>query len=474
MIKGGPATSTGRTGHWVVNFVEEKSGTESGGNPQEIPRAEASESLERHPEFFLDDTLVTIQIGKTLFKVHKYQLTKSEVFSDMFKIPSPKGGGPDEGSSPEHPIKLDGVAASDFAVLLRVLYASQFSSSQLVPEASLIIPAFRLANMFNFSDLRTHLLPLAEKSLDDVDKIVFAREFDIKEWVKNPTVSYLALASIVPLRDGRDKPDEVPSAETSEIFDRHPKFFFDNVLVSIRVENTLFNVHKYQLAKSEVFSDMFKVPKAKDGEPEEGSSPERPIVMKGVAASDFAALLTFLYANQFSSEQPTPEASCIIPAYRLAHMFNFSELCAYLLPFAEEHLDDVDKIVFAKEFDAREWLASAHVGLCQREEPLSHQEANKLGVDSVLIISHMREKHRNQNRTASLLPTRYYCYACSGMTYHNNGFTCYGCNSNHGLGYLRYNGPGRLAQNGGVMVDDMGIEEGVNQWVEDVFAAKCE
>jgi hypothetical protein len=58
-----------------------------------------------------------------LFNVHKYQLIKSEVFSDMFKIPKPDSNEPEEGSSPEHPIIIEGVAPSDFTALLRVLYA---------------------------------------------------------------------------------------------------------------------------------------------------------------------------------------------------------------------------------------------------------------------------------------------------------------------------------------------------------------
>jgi hypothetical protein len=64
-----------------------------------------------------------------------------------------------------------------------------------------------------------------------------------------------------------------------------------------KVEDTLFNVHKYQLLKSETFSDMFKVPRGADGNPEEGASSEHPIVMQGVTASDFEALLTVLYAR---------------------------------------------------------------------------------------------------------------------------------------------------------------------------------
>ncbi|CAE6421768.1 unnamed protein product, partial [Rhizoctonia solani] len=359
----------------------------------------------------------------------------------MFKMPKPEGDGPEEGSSPEHPIIINGVSASDFAALLTVLYAGQFSSNQPTLNAPLIIPAFRLANMFNFSELRAYLLPLAEENLDDVDKIVFAREFDIKEWLapahirlcqrddhlsaeearklevdsvlmisrmrerhrtrssaaiannvychkccgwqyyawtqpggnipKLPIVASCDVTSPTLLRTDmakkklaaltsrggsmmytgkmpENKPDDNP-AETSvtealETVVRHPEFCFDNTLVAIQIENTLFNVHKYQLTKSEVFSDMFKMPKPKGDEPEEGSSLEHPIVIEGIVASDFAALLKVLYASLFSSNQPTPEAPLIIPAFRLANLFNFAELRAYLLPLAEKSLGDVDKI----------------------------------------------------------------------------------------------------------------------------------
>lgn len=37
--------------------------------------------------------------------------------------------------------------------------------------------------MWNFADLRDHLLPLAEKVLGDVDKITLARELGIQAWL---------------------------------------------------------------------------------------------------------------------------------------------------------------------------------------------------------------------------------------------------------------------------------------------------
>ncbi|CAE6436050.1 unnamed protein product [Rhizoctonia solani] len=583
MTESNPTNLKSRAGRWV--FIDEVSDAKSNGkslrlcshqatvildidNPALI---ETSKQPKHHPEFFFDDTLVAIQIEDALFNVHKYQLAKSEIFSDMFKVPKPEGNEPVEGSSPQHPIKLEGVTASDFAVLLRVLYASRFSSSGPAPEASLLIPAFRLANMFEFTELSTSLLTFAEQNLDDVDKIVFAREFDIKEWLvlahirlckrktvlttdkasklgaqsvliichmraqhrsrgntaiinhlycqnctgwnyggrasftcqqcQNNTNSYSLCYSgpgkigqttnideaaleadvkkwvehgyakksgttsragaVLYVGKSDDSPDEASSTESPETLVPHPQFFLDNTLVAIQIEKTLFNVHKYQLIKSQVFTDMFNAGKSDDDElePEPGSSPEHPIVVKGVAASDFAALLQVLYESHFSRNQHVPESQLIIPSFRLANLLTFSELRTYLLPLAEKNLCDVDKIVFAREFGIKEWLSPAHVRLCQREKPLSTEEARKLGVDSVLILWRMREQHRS----SPLQTGQHYCNSCAGMSQAAyTSYTCAGCNT---TASLRQDGPGRVAKNP-ITFDGTLVTAGVNKWVE--------
>ncbi|CUA72022.1 hypothetical protein RSOLAG22IIIB_04883 [Rhizoctonia solani] len=495
----------------------------------------ARRAIKPHSTFFFNnDSLVAIQVEDTMFNVHKYQLAKSEVFSDIFNTPKPSNQ-PEQGSSPDHPIIINDMAASDFAALLTFLYAG----NQSVPDASLIIPAFRTANKFKFSELRAYLLPLAEKNLNDVDKIVFAREFSIKPWLvpaytrlcqrehrltteearklqvdsvlmisrireqaqhrararKSPAVvgsvycqncagwQYFAFgdhycqhchthARTHYLRyNGSDGPNEIFSSSASKTIKQHPKFFFDNVLVAIQIEDTMFNVHKYQLAKSEVFSDMFKMPKPKDGQLEEGSSPEHPIIVEGIAASDFAALLTVLYAGQFSSNQPTPDAALIIPAFRLANMFDFSELRAYLLPLAEKNLDDVDKIVFAREFDIKEWLAPAHIRLCQRDDHLNIEEARKLHVDSVLMISRMREQHRSPSNTA--LGGHPYCKGCTGWQNYTSGgnYTCKCCGVYKYDEFMVYCGPGKMGTKANTT--NATLEAEVKQWVEDSYAARA-
>ncbi|CAE6519053.1 unnamed protein product [Rhizoctonia solani] len=273
--------------------------------------------------------------------------------------------------------------------------------------------------------------------------------------------------------DEIDSLDDDSNTESPELLERHPEFFFDNTLVAIQVGRTLFNVHKYQLAKSQAFSERFKMRKAEGDQPEEGLSAEYPIKLKGVSSSDFAALLRVLYASHFSSNQPAPEAPLIIPAFRLAYKFNFSELRTFLLPLAEKNLNDVDKITFAREFNIKEWLAPAHVRLCQREEHLSGEEARKLGVESVLIISRMREQHRSRTSTSSMKVNHAYCYSCVGVaSLGAGGYSCNGCSARN-CSALSYQGPGKMAAQGSTnTTDSSAIEAGIKKWVGDGCTVK--
>ncbi|KAG9119744.1 hypothetical protein FRC07_005078 [Ceratobasidium sp. 392] len=172
---------------------------------------------------------------------------------------------------------------------------------------------------------------------------------------------------------------------------RHSEFFFDNSLVALQIEDTLFNVHKYQLMKSETFSDMFSTAK---GDTEEGSSPDKPIVLEGVTASDFECLMKVLYASHFTTHQLAPDASLIIPAFRLANKWNFEDLRTHLLPLAAKASGDIDRIILARECGIEEWLVPAHTGLCQRMEPFTTEEAVKLGIHSLLLVYRFMQRQR--------------------------------------------------------------------------------
>ncbi|CUA72030.1 hypothetical protein RSOLAG22IIIB_04891 [Rhizoctonia solani] len=203
---------------------------------------------------------------------------------------------------------------------------------------------------------------------------------------------------------------------------RHSTFYFDETLVVIKVENVLFKVHKYHLLQSETFSDMFRVPQT--GNSVEGATPENPIILNGVVAADFEALLTVLYARRCSNVQLTLTSSMIVSAFRLAHMWNFSDLRAYLLAQAEETLSDAEKIHFAKKFGIQNWLVPAYLNLCRRPTPPTTDEATKLGLEDVLMIFRLREQYRAWDpiwgSNSGSDDSEKFCDRCFGYSYHSS------------------------------------------------------
>ncbi|KAG8683649.1 hypothetical protein FRC11_013257 [Ceratobasidium sp. 423] len=164
--------------------------------------------------------------------------------------------------------------------------------------------------------------------------------------------------------------------------------------VSRNIENVQFKVHKSKLIKSETFADMFTVAEGSntDGKITEGSSTDHPIKLEGLGTSDFECLLTFLYEGHYTRKRPKLELPLIFPAFRLAHMWNFAELRAYLLPFLQRSLDDVDKIVYAREFGIEGWTTPAYIKLRRRTNPLSTEEAEKIGFKCAMLIFRLREE----------------------------------------------------------------------------------
>ncbi|KAJ1305383.1 hypothetical protein OPQ81_000398 [Rhizoctonia solani] len=197
-------------------------------------------------------------------------------------------------------------------------------------------------------------------------------------------------------------PGRVSDIEPAPPIKHHAEFYFDETMVVIQIEDMLFRIHKYLLLESETFSDMFKLPRGTGSNLGEGSKAEHPIVLEGVAISDFEALLQVLYASYFSADQSEPSSELIIPAFRLAKMWNFTDLCAHLAPLAERMFGEADKIVFAREFQFDQWIVPAHIKLCQRSDPLNSEEATKIGLSSLLFISRIREEiFRSPSRTMS-------------------------------------------------------------------------
>ncbi|CAE7101926.1 unnamed protein product [Rhizoctonia solani] len=216
---------------------------------------------------------------------------------------------------------------------------------------------------------------------------------------------------------------------------QHTQFYLDGTLIYIQIEGILFSVHKSKLLASDAFTNWFKTQKYSSLEEErtEGFTPNNPIVMEGIAACDFEALLKVLYLPQFADNRPVPDVASMTSAFRMADVWQFSELREFLLSLADRTLGDVDRIAFAKEFRLKDWLLAPHVKLCQRDQQLTLDEAKKIGIDSLLAINNLREEfpprrlssdrtrsncsgvmqgHRDPYRSYSYSSTYAHCTSC--------------------------------------------------------------
>jgi len=55
-------------------------------------------------------------------------------------------------------------------------------------------------------------------------------------------------------------------------------------------------------------------------------------------------------------------------------------------------LGPVDRIILAKQYDIRHWLAPALNELAQRPQPLSLEEGTRLGLETALKLASVRER----------------------------------------------------------------------------------
>ncbi|EPS96615.1 hypothetical protein FOMPIDRAFT_52962 [Fomitopsis schrenkii] len=194
-----------------------------------------------------------------------------------------------------------------------------------------------------------------------------------------------------------------PTIPTQNVpFGRHGRFYFDdgNVIflvrllgcfaldgsrltrVSLQVENTLFNVHRYFLKReSSVFRDMFM--STPDSDAPEGSSDEHPIVLEGTSSLGFSSLLTCFYPRS-AGKVENLSADQWASVVDLSIRWEFSDVKD--LAITKMQTDDrhysatlAIQVATAHRHNLDEWYWSTFLKMCERGPPVSPKEAEQLG-----------------------------------------------------------------------------------------------
>ncbi|KAI0767650.1 hypothetical protein C8Q74DRAFT_1204594 [Fomes fomentarius] len=182
------------------------------------------------------------------------------------------------------------------------------------------------------------------------------------------------------------------STESTSAYRKHSLFYMQEGMIVLKVEGTLYKVHKYLL---EHHSDFFRG-FLSDGDDAMGHSDDRPIPLpEHVTQETFDCLMSFLYTGIYDpSSVSLPDWITLL---RVSTRLQFTKVRQYAIreiATRRSSLPPVDAIVLAKEYDVPSWLGPAYAELVRRPTPMEDEEAERLGARTTAQVGRAREMLR--------------------------------------------------------------------------------
>ncbi|KAG9094359.1 hypothetical protein FRC06_010884 [Ceratobasidium sp. 370] len=163
------------------------------------------------------------------------------------------------------------------------------------------------------------------------------------------------------------------------------KSFVDRGEVLLLFEDQRLIVHAYKIKEFTRINDILIDNPSEVGRPQTIGLPEK--------AANFAKALELLYTPVYNAT--TPSIDTLLSALNMATKYCHPSLRAYAvnaLSSRSSELSPVERIEVARACDIPEWVSGAIDELCEREERITLEEANRLGVEVFGDVSRRREQ----------------------------------------------------------------------------------
>ncbi|KAI6137432.1 hypothetical protein EDD17DRAFT_1517365 [Pisolithus thermaeus] len=173
---------------------------------------------------------------------------------------------------------------------------------------------------------------------------------------------------------------------------RHSNFYVSTV--TFLVEDSLFKGPREPFEKeSEVFCDMLSLPQG-SSVVAEGTSDENPIRIDRTSKDDFEQLLKALLHRKYGSQPNLPHGiEQWTSVLKLSTAWNFERLRqAAINALTESGISTVDRVVLSQRYYIKNWLLPALNELARRPEPITLEEAQRMGIDIALKLASVRER----------------------------------------------------------------------------------
>ncbi|KAF9552803.1 hypothetical protein CPC08DRAFT_728349 [Agrocybe pediades] len=334
--------------------------------------------------------LPVFKVENTLFRVPRCGFeVPGCFFATMFTLPGPGEKGEQiEGTDDAHPILLEGIQKSHFKSFLKVLYPKLY---KCLPAAGVPydetyerqdavntyddwIGVLHLSTKWDFPKIRKTSIESVSRCmpthLSMQEKISLAKKYNVKKWLLDDYRKLVQKATLD----------------------------FD-VPILIHVLNH----------PGSPFETMFTLPQPKDDGGKEPASEEDPIVLEGIAASDFEAFLHALYS--LPKDVDAPKFPINNPEHwfgvlNLATMWNFDKLRKKAVKETEliiKKKTPLEMISLGRKYAIPEWVKNGYIALCSQEdlkpEELAEPRSSNLALDWKTLGTLLYIWGSNQRRT---------------------------------------------------------------------------
>ncbi|CAE7152570.1 unnamed protein product [Rhizoctonia solani] len=184
-------------------------------------------------------------------------------------------------------------------------------------------------------------------------------------------------------------------SENTEPAPVHPEFAFSDGNIQLQTTNQTFWVHEYHLNKFAVFAALIQVAKSSG----KVSDVDRRIVVacdKTTNGEDVYNTLKVIYASHIDGV-PDFDSSILTSTLRIATSFDYPALRNFAISKLEGmDIPAIQRIQLSDEFSLPSWETPAFTELCSRKEPITHAEAEILGMSRFVEIARIRETERTR------------------------------------------------------------------------------
>ncbi|KAK1224729.1 hypothetical protein PQX77_012361 [Marasmius sp. AFHP31] len=190
------------------------------------------------------------------------------------------------------------------------------------------------------------------------------------------------------------------------------RYYWDFVV--FKVEDELFKIPKHRFADNPhpPFKEMFTLPpvqKHPNGKghkaPEEGTSPDNPIVLEQTSKVDFERFLDVLYPPAKNPDrEETPDSDTVAQTWlsvlKLSSLWNFIPIRRIsidrLSRVSTTSFTAIDRIVRGREYGVAQWFIEGIVSIAgEYLTNIEHGDARRIGLDTTVSLFHFKSAIRS-------------------------------------------------------------------------------